>query len=117
MKILIFNEKLRDKYIELIKPRDIQISKEKNIKDLKNKILRCLKNYTDYEEMKDETIHVVKLYLLNFGMKDNKKDTFEMIYAFKNKFKIHNLIAEEVKDDEMKIEVLDNLCFIYLFYR
>jgi hypothetical protein len=108
MKILILNDKLRDKYIDLIKPRDLQISKEKNIKDLKNKILRCIKDYTDYEEMNNEYIPIVRLYLLNFGMKDNKKETFEMIYAFKNKFKIHNLIAEEVKDEEMTIEVFNN---------
>jgi hypothetical protein len=105
MKILIINDKLRDRSIDLIKPRDIQISKEKKIKDLKNKIVRCIKESAGNEEMNDETIPDVRLYLFNFGMKDNRKETFEMIYAYKNKFNSHNLIAEEVKDDEMTLEV------------
>jgi hypothetical protein len=105
MKVLILNDKMRDKNIDLIKPRNIQISKEKKIKDLKEKIIRCIKEHAGYDEMAAGSVPVIKFYLFNFGMKENKKDTFELIYAYKNKLGSNNLIAEEITDDEMTLEV------------
>ena len=105
MKVLILNDKMRDKHIDLIKPRNIQISKEKKIKDLKEMIIRCIKEYAGYDDITDRNVLVIKFYLFNFGMKENKKDTFELIYAYKNKLASNNLIAEEITDDEMTLEV------------
>lgn len=102
IKVLVLNESLRDSNINLIKPRNIQISKEHTIKDLKEKVLRCISPYTNYESNVNLE---VKVYLFNFGMKNKKKDTFEMVYAYTNKFNSFNLLAEEVVDDSIVIEV------------
>ncbi len=98
----------------LINPKLIQISKALQIKDLKQKLAKCASNINntsasakDKDSSKDKNFSYmnVKLYLLNFGLKDNKKETFEMIYAYKNKFKNFSLIAEEIIDDDNFIEV------------
>jgi hypothetical protein len=83
------------------------------IKDLRAKIMRLLKEYFDNPDVYVSSLnHIyVKLYLFTFGLKDKRKQTFEMIYAFKNKFSCFNVIAEEIADDELLIEV--KLIFIF----
>lgn len=103
LKILVLNTELREKSIDLIKPRSIQISKALKVKDLKEKIQRCLgEQKIDFKEEKGGDI---KIYWYNFGMKEHKKETFEMVYAFKNKFDSHKIVAEEITDDELAIDV------------
>lgn len=69
--------------------------------------MRILREYFDNPDVYVSSLnHIyVKLYLFTFGLKDKKKQTFEMIYAYKNKFSCFNVIAEEIKDDELLIEV------------
>jgi hypothetical protein len=104
---------LRNSFIELIKPRNIQISKELKISDLKEKILRCVNHSLSGNKLEH---HVnIKIYLLNFGLKDKKKETFEMIYAYNNNFKSYNLKADEIVDNETLIEVNFNFTVIIEF--
>ena len=98
------SDKIREKSIDLIRPRYLQISKELKVKDLKDKIKRCIKDFHDSNAP-------IKLYLFSFGLKEKKKETFEMIYAYSNKYKNHKVAAEEVKDDEvlMEVNIINNL--------
>lgn len=88
--------------MNMIQPRNIQISKELTVKDLKDKIIRCVNHYL----YGDKEMHLkeIKLYLKNFGMR-SKKEAFELIYSYYSKDKIFKIIAEEIKNDDIKIEV------------
>jgi hypothetical protein len=99
MKLIILNEGLRNHRVDLLKPRNIQISKSSSIADLKEKVKRILKNIIQSEYAN------VKLYLFPFGMKNHKKETFEMVYSFKNKVENFNIIAEEIDDENLLCEV------------
>lgn len=106
LKILILDNKMSREDINLIKPRYIQMSKAKKIKDLKAKILRSVNPViVGKEETEKGMDHNIKLYLFNFGLKEKKKETFELMFAFKNKDKGYKLQAEEIKDDEILLEV------------
>jgi hypothetical protein len=95
----------------MICPKNIQISKELKIKDIKEKISRSVSYYlSNTKEL--NSIANIKLYLMNFGMKERKKEIFEMIYSYKNKDKHYNILAEEIINDELLIEVRS---FIILF--
>ena len=98
----------------MIKPRNVQISKESKVKDLKDKIFRCVRSYihTQGEEEKNQDNSAnfkISLFLYSFGLKENKKETFELIYAYKNKLKSHRLAVEHILDEEVLMEVSINI--------
>jgi hypothetical protein len=88
--------------MNLIQPKNIQISKELTIKNLKEKLKRCV-NYFLYGESGMQLTEI-KLYLKNFEM-ENKKEAFELIYSYCNRDKNFKMIAEEVIDENTKMEV------------
>ncbi len=100
--MLVLNDEIRDKAVNMIFPRNIQISKELTIKDLKEKIRRCVRHYLS--SVNEDGISDVKLYLKNFGM-SRKKELFELIYSYVNKDRSFKILAEEIKEEATKIEV------------
>ncbi len=104
--MLVLNDKIRDKAVNLIIPRNIQISKELTIKDLKVKISRCINHCLS--DINEDEMSNVKVYLKNFGM-TKKKELFELIYSYVNKERRFKILAQEVNDDATKIEVYSNI--------
>jgi hypothetical protein len=92
-KILILGNKLQKNEIF---PKSIQISKAKTVEDLKNKIIRILEGRISTK---------AKFYLFNFGLKDRRNETFEMVYSYCNGAKKTKLKASLIENDKTSIEV------------
>lgn len=102
----MLNDKVRDKAVNLIIPRNIQISKELTIKELKVKIIRSIKHCLS--DVNEDEISNVKVYFMHFGM-SKKMELFELIYSYVNKQRSFKILAKEVNDDATKIEVNSNI--------
>ena len=89
--------------MNMIQPKNIQISKESTVKELKEKIIRCVGHLIYGQD--NNLLSKAKLFFKNFGM-STKKDNFELISAYINKQKTFKIIAEEIIDESIKIEVL-----------
>lgn len=89
--------------MNMIQPKNIQISKELTVKDLKEKIIRCVGHFL--YGLDNNTLCKAKLFLKSFGM-SSKKENFELIGAYINKQKSFKIVADEIIDDSIKIEVL-----------
>lgn len=106
------NKNLKEFSIDNIHPRDLQISKFVKVKDLKEKILRCLKNHFENkiknnidDSKRDFNFTEVKLYNIELGIKQKKREILKLIYSYNTKNTTYVISAKKLDDNEMIIDV------------
>ena len=101
IKVLVLSDIILENNKELIRPRYIQMSKNQTLKNLKSKIVRSVFNSDNTSNVKSLEIKIFVPDML--GQK--KKQLFEIVYSYINKFANYKIKGEELNLDEKRIEV------------